>query len=174
MDRTYRKWRQTDTCFNRLQAWPAQQFPLAEHHMFRDCGCLVCSLAVMLRHHNIEKTADENQFNPWILNRRLIDCGAFSPEADLELEDIRKLYPLEYLGALPYSREELMRIAEKSFPCLITVPGKNSENHFLALYQVLDDDAAVYDPLCGERKLSSYEKVREIRVFRGLTDCMTP
>ena len=109
MDEAYKNWRQDDPRFNREEAWPEAQFPDAEYRRFRDAGCLVCALAVMLRHAGLEKEADEDLFNPWILNRRLIDCGAFTPAADLELLDIRKLYPLEYLGDVPYSRDALLR-----------------------------------------------------------------
>lgn len=38
-----------------------------------------------------------------------------------------------------------------------------AESHFPVLFQVPDDDTAVYGPFCGERRRSSYEKVREIR-----------
>jgi hypothetical protein len=37
------------------------------------------------------------------------------------------------------------------------------------MHAVPGEDAVVQDPLCGERRLSSYEKVLEIRVFRGLS-----
>ena len=166
MEHNYKKWRQTDPRFNLSEAWPEQQFPDAEYRYFRDCGCLVCSLAVMLCHYGIEKTSDENIFSPLILNQRLIDHGAFSPAADLELTDIKKLYPLEYLGAVPYSPNTLADVAENGLPCLITVPGINSDKHFTALYHVISGDAAVYDPLCGEKKLSSYNRIYEIRVFQ--------
>lgn len=88
MNELYLNWRQTDPRFNKAEAWPAQQFPDAQFRFFRDAGCLVCALAVLLRHTGLEKEADENLFNPWILNRRLIDCGAFTPAADLELSGI--------------------------------------------------------------------------------------
>ena len=168
MEEAYKNWRQDDPRYNMTEAWPAQQFPTAKYRYFRDCGCLVCALAVMLRHNGIEKTEDENLFNPWILNTRLIDCGAFLPDADLELLDISSLYPLEYVGAQPYSRDALVQIAKTGSPCLITVPGNNAYTHFTALYCVLQDDAMVYDPICGEKMLSSYDRICEIRVFRTL------
>ena len=166
MDRSYMNWRQGDPRFNREEAWPAQQFPDADYRFFRDCGCLVCALAVMLRHCGMEAAEDESLFDPWILNRRLIGCGAFSSSADLDLAGIGKLYPLAYLGALPYSREALVRTGGMGLPCLVTVPGAKADRHFTALCRILPDDAVVYDPLCGERRLSSYHRVCEIRVFR--------
>ena len=166
MDGNVPEWRQTDPRFNLEEAWPAQQFPGAEFRWFRDAGCLVCALAVLLRHADIEEETDENRFTPWILKRRLIDIGAFTPAADLEISFVSRLYPLEYLGALPYSVAALRQAVESGFPCLVTVPGIQAERHFMALLRVLPDDAVVYDPLCGERKLSSYDRVCEIRPFR--------
>ena len=166
MDQAYKYWRQDDPRFNQSEAWPASLFPTAEYRHFRDCGCLVCALAVMLRHYGIEEEANEDLFNPWVLNQKLIDCGAFSPGADLELLYINRLYPLTYLGEEPYSQETLVRFAKSGLPCLVTIPGNNADAHFTTLLQVLPDDAVVYDPLCGEKKLSSYDRICEIRPFR--------
>lgn len=166
MNREYLDWRLDDPRLNHTEAWLADRFPAAKFRYFRECGCLVCALAVMLRHHGIEETEDEDRFNPWILNTRLIDCGAFDAAADLELLDIRRLYPLEYLGDMPYSWEALARAAEQGLPCLITVPGKNAELHFTTLCRMLEDDAVVYDPCCGERRLSTYDEICEIRTFK--------
>ena len=166
MQQTYLTWLQTHPRFNRAEAWSEEQFPAASYRFFRDAGCLVCSLAVMLRHYGIEKEANEGLFDPWILNRRLIECGAFSPAADLELSCINRLYPLEYLGAVPCSGNALHRCAEDGFPCLITVPGEKADRHFTALLALLPDDAIVFDPICGEKKLSMYERICEIRAFR--------
>ena len=168
MNQSYKKWRQKDPQINREEAWPASQFPDADYHYFRDCGCLVCALAVMLRHYDIEKEEDENLFDPWILNKRLIDCGAFSSAADLELSAVNNLYPLEYLGTVPYSRTALVQIVKSGLPCLITVPGVNADRHFTVLCELLQDDAIVFDPICGEKRLSAYDRICEIRVFRPL------
>ena len=170
MENAYSKWRQTDPRFNKAEAWSAQQFPDAEFRFFRDAGCLVCALAVMLRHRGIEKDADEARFNPWILNEKLISCGAFTPAADLELSCVNRLYRLVYLGEIPYSRESLVQIVDKGLPCLVTVPGKNAEKHFLALLSLLPDDAVVYDPLSGEKLLGMYDWICGIRVFRPVEE----
>ncbi len=169
MELIYNNWRQTDPLFNREEAWPAEQFPDADYRYFRDAGCLVCALAVMLVHNGIEKAEDESRFDPWILNQRLIGCGAFTPAADLNLSDIGRLYPLNYLGALPYSQESLTQAAESGLPCLVSVPGVHAEHHFTTLLRMLPDEVIVYDPLCGERKLSSYGRICEIRLFCPLS-----
>lgn len=166
MERTYIYWRQTELRFNRAEAWPVQLFPDADYRYFRDCGCLVCALAVMLRHCGAEKEEDERLFDPWILNQRLIDCGAFTPAADLELSTINRLYPLAYAGPIPYARETLVQIMERGLPCLVTVPGEHGARHFTAPLFTTPDDVIVFDPLIGERRLSAYKRICEIRVFR--------
>ena len=126
----YNNFRQDAPGLNEAEAWPKSVFPDADYTFFRECGCLICALAVMLRHTGIERNADEKQFNPWILNQRLIACEAFTPAADLKLQDIRKLYPLQYMGSVSYTREALDQMVESGSPCLITVPGILSEKHF--------------------------------------------
>ncbi len=51
--------------------------------------------------------------------------------------------------------------------CLITVPGVLGVSHFIMLDHLLDNDAAVIDPAKGNRYLSDYETVKDIRVFRS-------
>lgn len=165
MGQSNARWRQDDPRLNRAEAWPASLFPDAAYRYFRDAGCLVCALTVMLNECSVENEQDEAVFNPWVLNQRLISCGAFSSDADLELEDIARLYPLDYLGEVPYSREALLLSAKKGAPCLVTVPGVNAARHFTALLDVTEDDALVFDPCCGERILSSYDQVCELRLF---------
>lgn len=159
------RWRQDDPRLNRVEAWPASIFPDAEYRYFRDAGCLVCALAVMLRECSVEREQDEALFNPWVLNQRLINCGAFSSAADLELSDICRLYPLEYLGEAPYSRIGLDLVKDYALPCLITVPGKNASRHFTTLLDVSGGDVLVFDPNVGERRLSSYGQICEMRLF---------
>lgn len=165
MDRIYLTWLQTDPRFNRAEAWPAERFPDASYRFFRDAGCLVCALAVMLRHCGFEQ-ADGAPFDPWILNQRLIACGAFTPAADLELSRIGRLYPLAYSGALPYTEDALLQAVESGFPCLVAVPGEKAARHFTSPLALLPGDAIVFDPLCGEKRLSAYERICELRVFR--------
>ncbi len=165
MDRVYMYWRQNEPRFNQTEAWPRRLFPEAEYTFFRDAGCLVFALAVMLRHHGVEKTADESRFNPWILNQKLISCGAFDSAADLDLSFINRIYPLEYLGSVDYSKGALDEMMEKNLPCLVTVPGINANRHFTTLLSMLPH-ATVFDPVCGEKSLSTYDKIFEIRIFQ--------
>ena len=160
----YDRWLQEAPRLNEAEAWPRAIFPDADFTYFRECGCLVCALAVMLRQSGLERDGD--LFDPWRLNQRLIDCGAFTPSADLKLREIRRLYPLAYVGPAPYSREALEQIVEGGSLCLLTVPGLRSERHFVTPLALLPGDAAIFDPLYGERKLSEYARVIDIREFR--------
>ena len=162
---TYESWLQTASQLNLEEAWPARLYPDAEYRYFRDCGCLMCALAVMLRHCGIEKEEDQSLFNPWILNQRLIDCGAFTSDADLELSFINRLYPIEYLGEFPYSRETLAFNMDEGFPCLVTVPGEKADRHFIVPLFVLPDDVIAFDPFSGEQRLSTYNRICDIRQF---------
>lgn len=162
----YKKWKQTDAAFNEEQAWPASLFPDATYRYFSECGCVVTALSIMLRHFNIEQQADPTKFNPWILNERLIHCGAFDAAADLVLPDIDMLYDLEYAGAIVYSRESIIRIFQSGEPFLITVPGTNAPKHFIAPDALTEDDVAVIDSASEKRFLSEYDKVLELRLFR--------
>ena len=166
---TYDHWRQDAPWLNEEEAWPKKLFPDADYRAFRECGCLVCALAVMLKSSGLEKASEEAMFNPWVLNQRLIACGAFTPAADLKLENVRKLYPLEYQGSASYSREALEEAVLSDSPCLITVPGFRAERHFITPIALLPDDVVVFDPKFGERRLSEYEQVLEIRMFRRLS-----
>ena len=55
---------------------------------------------------------------------------------------------------------------EQGLPCLVTVPGEHANRHFTAPLFTLPDDVLVFDPLSGERRLSAYKRICEIRVFR--------
>ncbi len=166
MVQPYLRWRQDDARLNQAEAWPTSSFPNATYHYFRDCGCLVCALAVMLRHCSLEKESDEGIFDPWVLNQRLVDCGAFDSAADLELESVGRLYPLEYVGKVPCTHDALAKVATDGSPCLVAVPGKKASKHFTTLLRVLKSDAKIYDPLEGVARLSSYDQPHELRVFR--------
>lgn len=162
----YRGWTQDAAELNEREAWPAELFPEATWHYFKQAGCLISSLAIMLRRFGIEKEQDPEQFNPWILNERLIEAGAFTPGADLIVEDIKKLYPLEYVGVLPYSRKSLVRLIEMGNPFLITVPGVRGARHFVVPDELTDDDLRIIDPGWSKPLLSEFDVILELRVFR--------
>lgn len=77
-DGSYDNWRQDAAWLNEEEAWPKTLFPDADYSYFRECGSLVCALTVMLYHSGMEETSGQEPINPWILNQRLIACGAFT------------------------------------------------------------------------------------------------
>ena len=162
----YKKWKQTDAYLNEKEAWPASVFPEAEYHYFSECGCVVSALAMMLRRYEIEQQVDPTKFNPWILNERLIKCGAFNAAADLMIADIDLLYNLEYAGSVPYSREKLIEACHSEEPFLITVRGNNAPCHFIVPDYLTEEDFAVMDSASQKQFLSEFEEVLELRLFR--------
>lgn len=60
----YTQWRQSDSEWNQEEAWPASQYPNASMRWMRQAGCLVTSVAMLLRHYNVVVTSDVNAFNP--------------------------------------------------------------------------------------------------------------
>lgn len=165
----YRNWRQADERYNQEEAWPASLFPEAKFHIFRECGCLITSLAIMLRHFGIEKEGDEELFNPWILNERLIRAGAFDPAGNLILSDLNKLYPIEYIGSTAYTEEGLKKAVASGEPFLITVPGIRGEHHFIVPDHMEGDDLATIDCAWEKEYLSQFDTICELRLFMGRT-----
>ncbi|MBP1585226.1 MAG: polysaccharide deacetylase family protein [Lachnospiraceae bacterium] len=165
----FRDFLMDDPRYSREKAWPEERFPDANYHYIRDTGCLVCAISYMLRKNGIEKESDINAFNPWIFTMRLIESGAFTPAADLNLFAISSLYPLLYEGPVRYSEKRLIEYAENGYLCLLTVPGQKGIHHFIALDHILPGDASVFDPKFGMKLLSDYGRVLEIRPFRPYT-----
>ena len=165
-EEAYREWKQAAPGLNVAEAWPAEQFPEATWHLFREAGCLVTSLAIMLRRFGVERESDPARFDPWIFNERLKAAGAFTPAADLVVSALDRLYPIEYVGSFPYSREALVRLWEEGDPFLITVPGVRGARHFIVPDGLTDDDMKLIDPAWGKQYLSQFETVCELRVFR--------
>ena len=165
VDRTFEGFLQGDPRWNEQEAWPADEFPDADYHYIWECGCLVCAIADLLRFYGIETETDERRFNPFILNQRLIQCGGFFSTANLDVGAISSLYPITYRGSARYSREKLAELIGKGMYCLITVPGRMSAVHFLAVTGLTPDDAVVMDPYVGKRYLSEYSQIYEIRFF---------
>ncbi len=61
-DIDYRYFLQDHLPYNEREAWTADQFPDADYRYFHEAGCLVCSLAYLLRYHEIEKENNTNTF----------------------------------------------------------------------------------------------------------------
>ena len=163
----YREWTQLSEKFNKTEAWQEDLFPDAQYRFMKEAGCLIVSLAIMLRRFGIETEDNEELFNPMILNERLIAVGAFDAAADLYLKHINKLYALDYIGSMGYSDERLQMLIQRGNPFLIAVSGVRGDRHFVAFDGFCDDgDIAVLDPARRAERLSDYNTVLELRVFR--------
>ena len=162
----YRTWRQADPRYNEVDAWPEDIFPKAEFRRFKQSGCLITSLAIMLRHYNLEKETSEDLFNPLILNSKLIENNVFDEYADIDLANLKNIYPLEYIGGIPYSYEAMIDAYTSGEPFLITVPGVNAENHFVVPDHPIDGDMAIIDCAWGKERLSEFEIVKQLRLFK--------
>ena len=165
-EREYENWKQTDPYLNHLEAWPAGIFPEAKWHYFKESGCLITSLSIMLCRFRIEQECDPKCFNPWILNERLKSIGAFTPAADLFISDICKLYPVVYTGELPCSKQELVRLLGAGTPFLVTVPGIRGDRHFVVPDRLTDDGLIIIDPLRGKTVLTESDIIIDLRVFQ--------
>lgn len=175
MPEIYRTWDIHDPEYNKEEAWPASSFTDARLHYMWECGCAVTSLAIMLKRFDIEKEDDPDKFNPWILNQRLLKCCAFDRCADLYLEQINNLYPLEVAANYLYSREKLVEVYNSGLPFMIVVLSDTPARHFVVPDYLTDDDLAVIDCADPKKKfLSHYTKVYEIRVFRPAKKAIDP
>ena len=161
----YRTWTQADPRFNREEVWPLELFPKSTFHTFKGSGCLITSLAIMLRHFGIEKEEDEEKFNPLILNKRFIEHGAFDECADLDIKYINRLYPLEYKGDAPYTHELMVEALSSGEPFLVTVPGVHATHHFIVPDHLDGDDLSIIDCAWGKGHLSEFDSVCQIRLF---------
>ena len=49
----YTQWKQYDPEWNQAEAWTRQEYPGATIHTMGGAGCLVTSIAMLLRHHKV-------------------------------------------------------------------------------------------------------------------------
>lgn len=159
-------WQVWDEKFNHKIAWNKKEFPYAKLHYMREGGCLVTSLAILLRYYGIEKESREELFNPWILNNKLKAIQAFTYAADLELNAVRDVYPLEFLEKIPYSRKKLIGLLSKNTICLVEVPGVHDPYHFVVPIKATEDDIVIIDSGWDKGFLSEFTCAYNIYTFR--------
>ncbi|MDO5131927.1 MAG: polysaccharide deacetylase family protein [Eubacteriales bacterium] len=155
----------TEPAYNREDSTSENQYSLAETRYFREGSGLVYALAGMLYLQGLEPEAGETTFNPWILNQRLAEAGAFSATGNLSLSLLYRLYPLVYHGDIPYARESLQFLLGKEISCLLLFAREHEYGRFLAVIDLTEEDVLVFDPSAGVRFLSEFDEVCEIRVF---------
>lgn len=162
----YRSWRQYDYRYNQEQAWPESEFPDTTYRYLRDVGCFITSLAIMMRHFGIEKEDKFERFNPWIFFKRTKEAGFFNTAAEFDPYRISEMYPIEYVGDIPYSREKLIECIEKGYACMVSVPGIHGIYHYMVPEKITDCDVKIID--CGWdcEYLSEFSEVCDIVLFR--------
>lgn len=165
-DKNYRTWKQYDERYNQKEAWDAKNFPDAKFRYLKDNGCFLVSIAIMLRHFGIEKESDFTKFNPWIFYERAKAQKCISTAANFDPCSIERLYPVEYLGDISYSRENLIQSLKDGCICLLEVAGKNWPIHYIVPYEILKDDISIMDPGSSREYLSQFEKVFTVVRFK--------
>lgn len=160
----YTQWKQGDAEWNQAEAWPSSQYPSATSRMMKDAGCVVTSLAILLRHHNVITSSDVHTFNPWICNEELKKVSAFNKSADLIWADVNKAYPgfelVDYRTT--YSFSTIERLYREGYACIIDVGG-----HYVALKNVEGATVNIMDPGYSNRPtLASYSNPLTIIYYK--------
>ena len=159
----YTTWRQSDSAWNQSVAWPASQYPAATMRYMREAGCLVTSIAMLLRHYNVVTDSNVNNFNPWKCNEALKSAGAFNSAADLIWGSISKAYPgFQYAGNAGYSASTLYDLYSRGYACIVAV---NGYGHYVAVKSATSSGSVIMDPGWGYTSLSSFRSVNQIYYF---------
>ena len=159
----YTTWRQSDSAWNQSVAWPASQYPAATMRYMREAGCLVTSIAMLLRQYNVVTDSNVNNFNPWKCNEALKSAGAFNSAADLIWGSISKAYPgFQYAGNAGYSASTLYDLYSRGYACIVAV---NGYGHYVAVKSATSSASVIMDPGWGYSSLSSFRSVNQIYYF---------
>ena len=163
----YRSWKQFDPEWNREDAWPAGQYPAASLHKMSQGGCLVTSIAMLLRQYQVV-SQDPSVFNPWICNETLKQAGAFTNAADLIWDKVGDAYPnFRYAGSCSYSMENLRDLLNKGYACVLQVNGSGGYMHYVAADAILDNAVLILDPGSHSNELSHYASAKTIYYFEA-------
>lgn len=150
----YTQWKQYDPEWNQAEAWIWQEYPDATIHTMRGAGCLVTSIAMLLRHYDVIENVDLDAFNPWICNETLKAAGAFNSEADLIYGYVENAYPgFVYQDCIDYDLSALKNLMDDGYACIVKVSGRQ---HYVAVNTIVDDDVVIMDPGSDATSLSAY------------------
>ena len=159
----YTQWKQGDSAWNQQEAWPASQYPGASMRWMSQAGCVVTSIAMLLRHYNVITTSDVNQFNPWICNERLKSASAFTSEADLYWGKVQNAFPgFVYAGLEGYSLSSLQTLYNQGYACIV----KASSSHYVAVRSVSGSNVTIMDPGYNRTSLSAYSSPSQIVYYK--------
>lgn len=150
----YTTWKQTDPAWNQKEAWPRSQYRSATMRTMKEAGCVVTSIAMLLRHHNVVTETDVNKFNPWIFNEQLKAYGCFDGAANLYWGRVSNVYPnFKYVGSKTYSLANISSLYNSGYACVIKV----NSYHYVALRSVNGSTVSIMDPGYNRTTLSSYK-----------------
>lgn len=159
----YSTWRQSDPEWNKAEAWPASQYPNATMRYMRQAGCLVTSVAMLLRHYNVVNDSNVKTFNPWVCNEKLKSAGSFNSAADLIWEKVGNAFSgFRYAGVATYSTSKLHELYKQGYACIV---GVNNNGHFVAVKSASASGSVIMDPGNGYTSLSSFSSVNSIYYF---------
>ena len=159
----YTTWRQSDPAWNKTEAWPASQYPNATLRYMSQAGCLVTSIAMLLRHYNVVTDSNVNSFNPWVCNEKLKSAGAFNSAADLVWGSIENAYSgFKYAGSTSYSASKLYDLYKQGYACIVAV---NNYGHYVAVKSASSSGSVIMDPGWGYTSLSSFRSINSIFYF---------
>lgn len=158
----YTTWKQGDPAWNQKEAWPRSQYRTASMRTMREAGCVVTSIAMLLRQHNVVTEPDVNKFNPWIFNEQLKAYGCFDNSANLYWGRVSKVYPsFKYVGSKSYSLANIRSLYNSGYACVIKV----NSYHYVALRSVNGSTVNIMDPGYNRTTLASYSKPVLIQYF---------
>lgn len=142
----YTTWKQFDSSWNQQEAWPSNKYPNATMRYMRQAGCVVTSVAMLLRQYNIVTDSNVNNFNPWVCNEALKAAGAFDSAANLYWGSIRNAYPgFVYAGKTTYSAASLYNLYRSGYACIVSV-NNGGTKHFVAVQSATSTSASIMDP----------------------------
>ncbi len=162
----YTTWKQGDSAWNQTEAWPKAEYPQATLRKMSQAGCVVTSIAMLLRHYNVVTESDVNQFNPWTVNNQFKANGCFDSAANLIWSKVEKAYPgFQFAGTKSYSLDELTSLYNNGYACLVKVNGSGGYNHYVAVRSVNGSTVTIMDPGSSATSLSNYKTRHQIVYF---------
>ena len=168
----YTQWKQYDAEWNQQEAWTKEEFPNATMTYMSQCGCLVTTIAMLLRHYNVVPSSDLATFNPWICNEELKAADAFDCAADLYFGRVENAYPgMKYLGCVGYSLATVKELFNAGYACIVKVNGSSGLYHFVAVKAINGDTVSIMDPGSNATSLSAYGTKYEIFYYEMTPGC---
>ena len=134
-------------------------------YYYEKYAALLDSLLLLLRKDGLIDDAEETDLNSFVLYRRLVDCGIISPEGRIYLRFMYRLYPINYNGDVPFSRDALRRLLAMDARCLIKADRKDGRVSYPLVLSMTQDDIVLMNPGQGIHSFSDYQEGLGILIF---------